>query len=162
MVGRDKNGGTAESFPSGEATRKVGPGKTRDGEILLAVAQRRGDDGVGARREAKGQSTVALSLGTLEGDCLVKRNPDEFKIQRSSIAAGRCGANPHFLPHNLPVADEPPILHAECGPIGSGSGLQRQPALEALRDTVKHPEIVMLALDLDMRPGPEQSAMMIV
>src|SRR5688572_23501287 len=66
-------------------------------------------------------------------------------------------SNPDDLPHDLFVAEEPPVLHAEDGQ--AWFAFPGDPALKFIPDPAHAPEIVFLAADFDVRPRPIKTAM---
>src|SRR5262245_27820243 len=98
MLRCNKNGGTTGPFPPGKTRGKIGPWKSRDGQIFVALTQRRGDHSVGAWCESQRQATITFSLGALQGDRLADWSPGKFQVQHSSVVVGRHRANSHLFP----------------------------------------------------------------
>src|SRR6185436_5111360 len=104
MVRRDEDGGAAGLRTPREARGEIGPRQPRDGEILVPLAQWRGDDGLSARRETKRQSAVALVLGAFKRKRFAEGSPRQFNIQRAFVFARRTGAEPDLFPNDFAVA----------------------------------------------------------
>ncbi len=146
----------AEAVP-GPLAGQVGPGKVRHVQVLLGPTGGDRDLRVGPGSEPERQAAVALPLRTAESDRPFDGRPGQLQVDRSSVVVGSMDAQQKLLVHDLPTGHVPTVIDSqECLFFLNPP---QAPALEAGLDAVLHPEVVVVSVDGDVRPGPEETAM---
>ena len=87
-------------------------------------------------------------------------NPEELEIDAPCPFIRRMDEDPCPFLKDLLVAHVPAVL--DCQQRGMAASLLRDPTLEPLVRADDRPEVVLASARPNMRPGPEQSAVMIM
>jgi hypothetical protein len=161
-VGVTEHRDATEGVAIPKSRREIGPFKPFEDGVLAQRAAVRGDRCLLTRRVTEAKRAVTAVCGAAEVQRPVTGLNAQFNVNGPALTVGAMDDQPHGVAGDDAIADLPDMLGGERSVVGFDSAFD--PTVEVLADPLDVPEIVgaWIIADLNSRPHPRETAMMIM